>query len=265
MNYIFNGGFDDTQLSHWGTDGGVTHVPHDGHAQLGAALIPASGSISQPIFLPCASSYTVWFSHKNGNGAMVVTNATSATIFTASIIMATSWQQTSHTISLPAGTYTITISADTGGSLLVDDVSVAIIPATRLELAHRAEIALGSLATTLDVSSTPVGEFTEGDYTMAVTKALLDMGAVNDESADVRFLSATAVETTIDRIVWFMLPHLHNRAMTRPTSSTTGPVQDTYQTLSALEKRMGITPGLGRDSDDYNAVTIRPLRRAEEW
>ncbi|HIP70548.1 MAG TPA: hypothetical protein EYH05_04045 [Anaerolineae bacterium] len=245
-NLVSNPRFADSNLSLWQQTGNPVYVPNDGNDQLGCVELVASGdAVEQFVLLTESLTYTVSVAVK-GDGAQValsLVNQDGDTAYSNTITGTAAWAETAVAVNLPASQYTIRL-AWASGTVRLDDISLAHIPASRVELARLADRNLGELATTFSLSYGPDGDDTEGDYTQAVTSALREVGAIDERNLpDVRCLKPYEVDEAVDRIVYHMMPILHNRAMLKPTSSTTGPVTDKFNLLGAIEKRMGIVPG----------------------
>ena len=237
----------DSALSGW-EHSNVSFVANDGNDTLGCAEI-ANGHIQQIVAIPLPGKWTLQFWYKVAVPSTVASTLLAddgSVIYTKSVSITTTdkWVEVCDTVKLPPVNVTWKLSSS--DTVKVDGMSLAHIPITRAEIARRVELDYGTLVTELKISSKPDGDATEGDYTNAVTKSLEQVGAVDEwERADVRHLMADEVEDVIAKATHNMLPRLHNEAMLRPTSSSTGPVTDSYGTVSALEKRMGILPGMG--------------------
>lgn len=258
MELIYNGGFANAQLSGWQTTGTVIFVANNGNDQLGCAQL-ISGTIEQLIWVERPLTYTLAIAHQGAGGDDIdvyLLNQDGSVVYNNIITPGIAWATTSMTIKLSEGQYTLQV---TSSSAAIDDITLAHIPATRQALALAAHAELSDLATQLSISYATSGTRTEGDYTEAVTMALRETGAVHPKTGlpDVRYLDPEDVSTVVRQIAYHMLSVLHNKASLLPTSSTTGPVTDRYSLLGALEKRMGILPGMGATS--RSAVTSRRL------
>lgn len=261
MEYIYNGGFSSAQLSGWTTAGSVMFVAADGNDQLGCVQL-STGSVEQLIaWIERPLTYTVAVAHTGtGTITLALLNQDAVVVYTTTFATGSDWAVKSVTVKLAVGQYTLQILAD---DARIDDVTLAHIPATRQQLAQAAHAELTDLATALSISFAATGSRTEGDYTEAVNTALTEGGACHSATGlpDVRYLDPENVTGVIRQIAYHMLALLHSKASLLPTSSTTGPVTDRYGLLSALEKRMGILPGMGATS--RNAVTSRRLIHGE--
>lgn len=261
MEHIDNGDFGAAHLAHWTLTGDVSHSASQGNAGLGcAALAGAGAAISQPFMLDYDRTYTVALYHQQvlaGNVTVTITNSVGAEVWTQTAALSASWTELTADVALPLGSYTLTISTD--ASARIDDVTIAHIAATRAALAASAHADLGTLATTLGMSTAASGSDTEGDYTQAVTAALQQAGAIDPQSgqADVRWLEPHQVPGVIQAVVRNMLPRLHNEAALLAQSRTTGAVTERFSLLSALEKRLGITPGQTGGKGSQAVVTRR--------
>lgn len=245
-NLIDNPRFSDSNLANWTRLGAPVYVPGDGNSQLGCVRLAADGDgVEQLRTVYEALPYTVGVAVK-GDGAAValaLVNEDGDVAYEQVIGGTADWVETSAVVNLPADLFTIRLSW-VSGTVLVDDVSWAHIPATRQQLAQMAHARLSDLATAFSLSYVASGENTEGDYTLAVDATLREMGAVDDRHLpDVRCLKGYEVDEAVSRIEFQMLPILHNKAMLKPTSSRTGQVEDRFNLLGAIEKRMGIVPG----------------------
>ena len=239
--------FNDSSLGGW-EHANVSFVASDGNEELGCVEV-ANGHIQQIVTVPHPGEWTWAFWYKATSAstlAITLLNADAEAVYTADVSITTldKWVPVCNVIKLPP--VVVTVKFSTVHTVKLDGVSLAHIPATRAEIARRVGLEFGSLVTELGIDDKPDGDATEGDYTNAITKALEQVGAIDDyERADVRWLEADEVEDVIEKAAHNMLPRLHSEAMLRPTSSSTGPVTDSYGLLSALEKRMGILPGMG--------------------
>jgi len=248
-NLIHNPRFATNDLVFWQRLGSPVFTPGDGNSQLGCVKLAASGDgVEQLVMLHEALAYTVSVAAK-GDGAEVLLsliNADGETAYSDTITGTAAWAETSEAVNLPAAQFTLRLSW-VSGVIYVDDVSLAHIPATRQELAQMAHARLSDLATAFSLSYAASGDNTEGDYTRAVDAALREMGAVDERHLpDVRCLKPYEVDEAVNRIEYGMLPVLHNKAMLKPTSSRTGNVEDRFNLLGAIEKRMGIVPGMAK-------------------
>jgi hypothetical protein len=249
MNQVSNPRFADPHLVNWNQLGSPTFTANDGNSQLGCVLLSATGDgVEQLILLRDALAYTLSVAVKGAGGqvTLALLDVANNVAYSNTLSGTSAWSEHAATVALPAAQYTLRLS-HAAGSIYVDDVSLAHIPATRQELAQMTHARLGDLACVFELSYGADGDATEGDYTQLVGAALREMGAVDErQMPDVRALAAYQVDEAINRIEHLMMGVLHNRAMLKPISSTTGPVTDQFALLQALEKRMGIVPGQAR-------------------
>lgn len=221
-NRIYNGDFA-TDLNSWTATGAVVHTVGQGNLELGCAYIPAGGSLSQAFSIGIGRMYTLDVAAKvSSSGSLtVVIGNDGGTLFEQAQVLTTSWAGYLFEIGLPWGTHTLTITMSDGG--WVDDVSVAWVIKSRLELAADVAAKLGVLATGASLSTTPSGANTEGDYTGAVDYGLRMVGAVDGAGRpDTRYLDADNVIVCLNQIEIAMLTQLQRYWMTK-TNYTIGP------------------------------------------
>lgn len=199
-------------LNGWIAAGGAVYLASDGSEQYGIASLPAGASISQPLAVDYARSYTLHIATKAGNATItIVDNAGNSLPAQTGAGSASVWTETSITLGLAPGTqYTLTITNNTLTTILVDDVWLWYVPITRALLAARVARKLSALATDASLSSTPAGTQTEGDYTDAIDAGLRSVGAINPETdlPDVRYLDSSNIDSVMDQVQREMLERL---------------------------------------------------------
>lgn len=266
MNRISNGGFIG-DLANWTLSGGAAYVANQGHDELGAAHLPAPGAaISQQFAVPVArpQMIDVWLKAAGADcsATLTITNADGDTVYTASLAASSSWANAlGQRVGLPQGNFTFEVAYD-DGAVYVDDISLAWVIKTRLELATACAGLLGDLATSdAGYITTPNGEFTEGDYTSAVDYGLRQVGAIDlAGDTDPAMLDADSVDACIDEIQRHMLHKLH-RYYTRHATDFTleGRTEHYNQRVKGIENLLGIAVG-GRPSASGRAPKMGNLR-----
>jgi hypothetical protein len=115
------------------------------------------------------------------------------------------------------------------------------------------------LATEFGLNYAPDADWSEGDYTFAVSDTLVELGMVDERGQpDVRALDEADVSVVARRVAEAMLPVLHNKAMLTPTSYTLGPLSEERNITAAIQTRMGIQPG--QTKSKAGVIQTRPLR-----
>lgn len=256
-NLIRGGDFPYAWSSFWTVQGIVTYVPDDGAVLNGCMEVPTGqNGVYQKFYVPAARVMTIDVAVKvdqgqTANGNVVIVDQGENIVFNQSVGGAgdATWVASQFEIGLNQGDYTLQVGRDNGGAdpMRFDGLSVAHIPVTRADIAQATHEQLGDLATLFNLSPAPVGENTEGDYTNAVTAALVTGGFINRLGhPDVRCMDTADVTNVVDLTMQAMLPKLHNMASTRVEEYALGVVREKKSTLSALETRMGIKPGQGK-------------------
>lgn len=261
-NLVNNPRFGDSGLSYWTLAGSPVYVANDGNEQLGCVRLAAPGdAVSQSLSVAESLLYTVALVHKGAGAEFTVSlvNQEGDTVYTDTVVGTAVWVEESVEIGLPASTLTLVVES-VSGSILIDDVSFAHIPATRVELATMTHSRLSDLATEFGLSYAASGDLTEGDYTHAVSAAMRDLGFINGYGeVDVRCVDPGDVDRLISRIEEHMLPVLHNKASVRTEDYSLGPLREKKSTTNALAMRMGILPGMSQTVK--KTVGVRKLTR----
>jgi len=264
-NKIFNGGFIG-DLGSWTVATSAVYIASVGNDQLGACHLTGAGdAVSQQFSAPTSREYMIDIYARTVTGTgdltLTITDSNGNTTYTATQSATTAFANTEgNRVGLPSGTYTLALTYDTA-AVYVDDVSVAVVEKTRLELADDAADILGDLATQdAGFVTTPSGTDTEGDYTEAVDAALREFGAVGaDGQPDVRYLTLDRVDGAIDSIQLYMLHKLHRYYARHATDFTLeGRTEHWHQRTAAIEALLGIAVG-GRTSGAGRAIATRRL------
>jgi hypothetical protein len=264
-NLIYNPRFRSSELSGWNSEGSPEYVPDDGHAGLGCVRFDGDGdALEQPLRLPEPLTYTisVW-AKGSGTATLALRNKDDAVAYTTTISGGgAGWTETETAVQLPAEQFDFRLER-ASGVVLVDDVSLAHVPATRAELATLAEDRLSDLATEFSLSTGRDGDLTEGDYTHAISAALRTLGMVNEwQDPDVRCMDPGDVDRVVKQIEEEMLPVLHNKALLRTESYSLGPLTERKSTNRYLAMRMGILPGM--QAARRGTITVKKLRRPSD-
>lgn len=265
VNYVQNGDFL-TDLNSWTANGTAARNAAEGHVIRGSVLLAASGDfISQTVNLPRASEYyfEIWGKFETDGAALTITilDNDGQTVFTSSPTLSSVWEDSVGVrVGLAAGSYELKILFATQAAY-IDRVSLAVVHATRLELAEMAAGRLGQLATAdAGYTTIPEGTQTEGDYTQAVTAALRTMGATDGSGrVDIRYLDPGFIEAAVGEIEAYMLNRLH-MYYSQVTDYTLGPrTERKSQIAGTIERRLGLAVG-GRSATVGRGVQQRPLR-----
>ena len=266
MNLITNGEFAGN-LDSWTLSSGAVYRPDEGYGMLGAAHLPANADyVSQSFTVPIGREHMVdvWAKKLLGGGKIDVEihNADGDVVY-QKIEAAVSAEWTNIMgvrVGLPAGSYTLTLTcSDT--ECCVDDVSIAWVIKSRLELADETAALLGDLATVdAGFSTTASGDNSEGDYTQAVDSGLRQVNAVDNTGApDVRLLDEDSVDACIDEIQRYMLHKLHRYYALHATDFTLeGRTEHLHQKVNAIENLLGLSVG-GRPSASGRSVKMGTL------
>lgn len=260
-NRLFNADFS-RDLSQWTVAGAAVFLVGDGSKELGAASLPSSGAaISQSFTIGVGRPYMVEVACKAvstaGTVTLTITNSV-GTVFTWNVPVSTAWEVQNQRVGLAWGDYTLTITYN-GVAVYVDDVSIAWVLKTRLELAQEVAGRLGVLATNASMVTDATDTDTEGDYTSAIDEGLRAVAAVDPAGrVDVRYLDEGLVIACLDAIELAMLKRLQRYWMTK-TDYAIGPRQEHQNQISqALLALTGSAVG-GRPASAGRAVKSRSL------
>ncbi len=246
-SYISNSRFLQN-LNSWVASGGAVYLASDGSEQYGFTSLPAGASIAQPFAVLNARLYTLHLAVKTGNATAVITDSLGNTLTTITGIgTAGVWTETTSTLGLAPGIqYTITITNNGGSTILVDDVWLWYVPATRAAIAARVHRKLSTLAIDASVDPTPAGALTEGDYTDAIDAGMRAIGAINPETdlPDVRYLDSSSIDSLADQVEREMLERL-SRYYATLTDIEAGPRKEKLSQIGAAIGRMTSAPTSG--------------------
>jgi hypothetical protein len=259
-NRLFNGDFAQ-DLSQWTAVAAAAFAHNEGNRELGAAYLPSAGStISQSFSIGVGRPYMLEIASKGASsGTVRLTIANdNGTVYSWDVPVATAWQVRSQRVGLPWGDYTLTLAYN-GVAVYVDDVSVAWVVKTRLELAQEVAARLGVLATTASMSTDGTDTDAEGDYTGAIDEGLRAVAAVDPAGrVDVRYLDDGLVIACLDAVELAMLKKLQRYWMTK-TDYAIGPRTEHLNQISqALLALTGAAVG-GRPASAGRAVKSRKL------
>jgi hypothetical protein len=257
-SWIVNGRFIQN-LNGWVGAGGAVYIASDGSEQYGLASLPAGASISQPFAVINARLYTLHLAVKTGNATVVIADNLGSTLATITATGAAgAWAETVSTLGLAPGTsYQLTITNNGVSTILVDDIWIWYVPATRAALAARVARKLSTLATDASLSYTAAGTLTEGDYTDAIDAGMRAIGAINPETdlPDVRYLDSSTIDSLADQVEREMLERL-SRYYATLTDIEAGPRKEKLSQIGAAIGRMTSAPTSGGAK-----VVARQLRR----
>ena len=261
-NLLSNGAFDG-DLANWDLVPTVSFIPNDGNKELGAAHLESAGAeISQTLPIAIGREYMIdiWAKAAAADGScdLVIKNNDGDTIYTNSFAIASAWANgIAERVGLPRGSHTVHVVFNDVAAY-VDDISIAWVIKTRLELADEAAALLGDLATQDAGFTTSGGD--EGDYTKAVDAALRAVGAVDEAGRpDVREVTDDTVDAVVDEVQRYMLHKLHRYYARNATDFTLeGRTEHYRQRVSAIENLLGIAVG-GRPSASGRAIQTRKL------
>lgn len=264
-NRLSNGGFSG-DLANWTAGGGASFVANQGNDELGVASLAASGDyIEQDFAIGTGRQHMLDVFIKSvtgtGNLTVTITDSNSNVVYTASLSVTATWANAGNNrIGLPDGNYTLRLTYD-DVAVYVDDVSIAWVIKTRMELAKEAHKLLGVLATSdANYSTNANGELTEGDYTEAVDAALRAVGAVNERAdPDARWLTDGSVDSCVDEVQRYMLHKLHRYYARNATDFTLeGRTEHYHQRVNSIENLLGISVG-GRPASSSRSIQTRKL------
>ena len=261
-NRLFNSDFAQ-DLSQWTVGGNAAFLVNDGKQELGAVSLPDAGSsIAQSFSISLGRLYMVEVAVKavvtDGTVTLTISNS-SGTVFTWNVdAVAGGWTVCSQRVGLPWGDYTMTLVYN-DVAVYVDDLSIAWVPKTRLELATEVSERLGILATQASFSTDGIEANSEGDYTGAVDEGLRAVGAVDPAGrVDVRYLDDGLIVACLDQIELAMLKRLQRYWMTR-TDYAIGPrTEHINQISNALLALTGSAVG-GRPATAGRSIKTRKL------
>lgn len=265
INRISNGRFEG-DLANWTVAGSAIYIVNQGNDELGACHLTIAGDkIDQVFSVQTTREWMVELAAIQASSTGTVTvnilDDSSNTVYTATAAAGAAWAVDSNRVGLVAGiNYTLEIVFNDVAAY-IDDISVAIVLSTRLELADEVHDLLGDLATAdAAFSTTPSGDDTEGDYTEAVSFGLREVTAVNESgNPDVRYLMLDEIDACIDEIQKRMLHKLHRYYARNATDFTLeGRTESHHQRVSAIENLLGISVG-GRPSGAGRSVQTRRL------
>jgi hypothetical protein len=264
-SYINNGRFY-SDLSDWITTNAV-YESSDGDEHFGMASISVGGSIAQSFTVPEARQYTLHIAVKPAStlsaGQAIIDITQSGSAVTSFNLTGTagSWLEQTFTVGLVPGVqYTITIAA-VSVAVMVDDLWLWFVPMTRTALAFRVASRLGSMATDVNLTTTPSGALTEGDYTYAVDTGLRQAQAIDPVTAkpDVRYFGTSLVDTIIESIERDMLQRLH-REYALQTDITVGPRSEKLSQVAAAIAKL-----LTGDSGNNRQIRQGKITRNDMW
>ncbi|MCL4867758.1 MAG: hypothetical protein KJ063_02220 [Anaerolineae bacterium] len=260
-NRLYNADFA-RDLTRWGVEGAAAFVPDEGYRELGAVSLPSPGSmISQPFSLGLGRAYMVEVAVKAAATAGSITLSignSSGVIFLWAVPVGTDWTLAAQRVGLPWGDYVLSLGHD-DTAVYLDDVSVAWVAKTRLELATDVAERLGAVAVRAGFSTDGVEQNQEGAYSAAVDEGLRAVGAVDRAGrVDVRYLDEGLVTACLDQIELSMLKRLQRFWMTQ-TNYALGPRTEYVNQINAsLLALTGAAVG-GRSSTVGRNVKTRRL------
>lgn len=251
-------------LDGW-TASGASYSAGDGDEHYGVAVLPTGGAfveqgfavVEPRLFTVHASVKPVGAALATGQAKVRIVDGDGNTVLDKDLVAASAgvWAENSVGVGLaPGTTYTLRLTnVSAAGDVLVDDAWVWWVPLTRAGLAGRVHAKLGRLATERSLSTTPIGDSTEGDYTYAVEAGLRSVGAINPDTdaPDVRWLEAGNLETALEAIEMEMLERLQ-RDYSVETDITLG---------SRSESRSQIAGALERLTSASGGGSRRPVMR----
>lgn len=266
LSHLSNGRFLHN-LDSW-TASSATYSAGDGDDHYGMAVLTTGGGyVEQTFTVDRARSYSLHYSVKpvgsalSGSQATLrITDGSSNTVVSQNLSgSGDAWTETTSSFGLaPGTTYTLRFTnASAAGNVKLDDVWLWWVPVTRAQLASAVNAKLARLASQRSLSTVTSGANTEGDYTNAVDAGLRTAGAINPETdlPDIRYLTATQVDTALDAIELEMLERLY-RDYAVDVDIQVGPRRESLsQTAAAIAK----LTSAGGSTPSANRVVSRPL------
>lgn len=245
-------------LTQWDLGGAAVYLPSDGNTFLGCASLPSAGSyIEQSFTVNSARSFTVAYALKGGSGGSVdvqIRNHDDVVVWSTTETVTTAWQDFSATVGLPWGTYYLKFAFN-DVAVYVDDVSVAHIIKTRLQLAVIIHERLGVLASNANIVNP---ETSLEDYNEAIDAGLRTINAIWHGVPDIRCVDETNVDSALDQIELAMLHRLHRYWSTK-TDYSLGPRSESIsQVTAAIDRLIGTAVG-GRSAQSGRSIKTRRL------
>lgn len=252
---LYNGRIEN-DLANWDITGAVVYDPAQGSTFLGSAFVPAGATLAQDFGVGEGRTFTLDYKAKAavaGSITVEIGRDASTVVWSRTDTAVTRWQSYSHQIGLPYGTYWLRFSADV--DMHMDDVSLAHIYKSRVELAQIIHTRLGVLATSANITD-PCTAL--DDYNDALDAGLRGAGALYQGVPDIRLVDASTVDAVLDGIELAMLQKLHRYWSTK-TDFSLGPRSESIsQVTAAIDRLIGTAVG-GRSSQSGRAVKTRRL------
>ncbi len=254
-NWVYNGRFNGKD--NWQFLDGAEYVPSVGSDTGGAAtfgsarLFGAGQSLVQPnIYVPKCPDFTLSLDVRpiigTGELGLIINNDDGDellnTVLAISSADGVSWSTLADVYGLLTDSYKLTFYY-VDLEVYIDNVSLAHIPKSKLELANEAAVILGSDLTV--AVSPPVSEDDLGDYSQAVDSGLRWVDAVNSQDeADPRCSRPERLGDCLDRIVEIMATGQILNYFNNLTDTTLGARSERFSQIArSIRERYGLVAG----------------------
>ena len=266
-SHVINGQFRNS-ADGWTLSGTAAFKHTDGMDHYGVISLPAVDDyIEQQFAVPYTREYLLHFSAKmastrTGTGDLEIRILDAQDVLVHAVTAISSdgeWWEYENKIGLARGenfklrVYHVADSNE----IVVDDIWLYHVPASRHDVAEWVHNKLGRLASDRSLRFTSDGkQKTEADYTFAVSSGLRQMGAINPETdlPDVRYLLTNQVDLLIDLVEGEMLETLQRDYLAEVDISV-GPRKE-----SRSQKAAGIQKLMDGKGSTVGRIVMRKLK-----